>query len=69
MWIEYMGIKPVEYLSCSNCQYNLIGKTEKRIEIAQIGRILVFEVSYTWSCLKCYQIQDQRVHIRETAEN
>ena len=64
-----MSIKSVEYLSCSNCLYNIIGKTDKNIQIAQIGRILVFEVTRTWICLKCCKIQDQRVYIREEREN
>ena len=64
-----MSIKSVEYLPYSNFLYNLIGKTEKRIQIAQIGSILVFEVIYTWICLKCCHRQDQHVYNREVGEN
>ena len=64
-----MSIKSVEYLSCSKFLYNLIGKTEKRIQIARVGSILVFEVTHTWICLKCCEIQDQCVYIREEREN
>ena len=60
-----MSIKSVEYLSCSNCLYNLTGKTDKKMQIAQIGRILVFEVTRIWICLNCCKIQDQRVAIVE----
>ena len=61
--------KSVEYLACSNCLYHLVGKTEKRGQIAQIGRILVFEVTHTWISVNCCKIQDQRVFIREEIEN
>ena len=64
-----MSINPVDYLSCSNCRYNLVGKTDKRRQIAHIGSILVLEVTTTWICLKCCHIQDQRVYIREIGEN
>ena len=67
--IQYMSTKLVEYISCSNFQYTLIVKTEKRLEISQIGRILIFEVTTTWLCLKCCRIQDHYVHIREVEEN
>ena len=65
---EYISIKSVEYISCSNCQYNLVGKFEKRLQIAHIGSIVVFEVTTTWICLRRCQIQDERVHIREVRE-
>ena len=64
-----MSIAPVEYISCSNCLYTLIGKTEKIQKIAHIGNILLFEVTTIWICLKYCQIQDEGVHIREVREN
>ena len=67
--IKYMSIIPSEYIFGSNCRYNLIGKIEKRLQIIQIGRIRVFEVTTSWVGLKCCQIQEQRVHIREAVEN
>ena len=69
LFAEWMSRKLVEYLSYSNCQYNLIGKNEKRHQIAHIGRILVLEVTHIWISLKCGQIQDERVYIREVREN
>ena len=64
-----MSIKPVDYLSCAHCGSNLIGKTEKRIQIGRIGRILVLEVTHIWICLCCCQIEDEIVVIREVFEN
>ena len=43
-------------------------KTEKRTQIGQIGRILVLEVTHIWICLRCCQIQDERIYIREVYE-
>ena len=68
-FVDYMSIKSVEYLSWPNCLYNVIGQTDRKIKIAQIGRVLVFEVTRTWICLRCCKIQDQRVYIREEREN
>ena len=62
-------IKLVEYISCSECFHTLIGKTETQLYIAQFGRIVVFEVTTTWLCLRCRHIQDQRIEIREIWEN
>ena len=36
----------MDYLSCSYCGPNLIGKTAKRVQIGRVGRILVLEVTY-----------------------
>ena len=63
-----MSIKPVGYLSCAHCGSNLIGKTEKRTQIGRIGRVLVLEITHIWVCLRCCQIEDEIVVIREVFE-
>ena len=64
-----MSVKIVEYISCQNCAYILIGKSEKSQYIYQIGHIAVFEVTVTWLCLRCQKVQAERVEIREILEN
>ena len=65
---EWMSIKPTNYLSCANYGSNLLGKTKKRTQIGRIGRILVVKVIHIWICLRCCQIQDERIYIREVRE-
>ena len=64
-----MSIETVEYIPCLNCLHTLIEKTEKSQRIAEIGRIIVLEITNTWLCLKCCHIQEQRAHIQEVREN
>ena len=54
----------MDYLLCSYCGSNLIGKTEKSVQIGRVGRILVLEVTHIWICLCCCQIEDEIISIR-----
>ena len=65
---KWMSIKPINYLSCVSCGSNLVGKTEKRVQIGRIGRIIVLEVTHIWICLRCCQIQDEIIGILEVLE-
>ena len=58
----------MDYLSCSYCGSNLIGKTEKRVQIGSVGRILVLEVTHIWICLRCCHIEEEIISIREVFE-
>ena len=60
-----MIIKPINYLACTNCGSNVVGKTEKRTQIGQIGGILGLDVTHIWIFLRCCQIQNERIYIRE----
>ena len=53
------------YLSYSYCGSNLICKTEKRVEIGRVDRILVLEVAHIWICMRCCQIEDEIISIGE----
>ena len=63
-----MSIEPIDYLSCVSCGSNIVGKTEKRVQIGRIGRIVVLEVTHIWMCLRCCQIQDEIIAIREVLD-
>ena len=63
-----MSIQPVGYLSFPYCGSNLIGKTEKRVQIGRVGRILVLKVTHIWICLCCCQIEDEIISVREVFE-
>ena len=58
----------MDYLSCSYCGSNLIGKTEKRVQMGRVGRILGLELIHVWICLRCCQIEDEIISIREVFE-
>ena len=55
----------MDYLSCSYCGSNLIYKTEKRVQIGRVGRILELKVTHIWICLCWCQIEDEIISIRE----
>ena len=63
-----MSIEPIDYLSCVSSGSNIVGKNEKRVQIGRIGRIVVLEVTHIWICLRCCQIQDEIIAIREVLD-
>ena len=63
-----MSIKPVDYLACAHCSFNIIGKAEKRTQIGRIGRKLVLEITHIWIWLHSCHIEDEIVVIREVFE-